>query len=149
MDQATAVFRAPRQEDGDSRLRAAVAAWVDQEADGAGDSAVAAKAEGVKAEPARRRMSRTAGVRSLRLPSRRVRGLRLTRLSGLWRVRRLGPMRLSPRGLPGAGRRQRDAEGWNAGFGERCRGGGAGRPGRVVGARRQEPGCRAGERGRW
>ncbi|MFE4871510.1 serine hydrolase [Streptomyces sp. NPDC056682] len=50
MDQATAVFRAPRQEDGDSRLRAAVAAWVDQEADGAGDSAVAAKAEGVKAE---------------------------------------------------------------------------------------------------
>ncbi|MEV5943001.1 serine hydrolase [Streptomyces sp. NPDC051994] len=52
VDQATAVFRAPRQEDGDSRLRAAVAAWVDQEADGAGDSAVAAKAEGVKAEPA-------------------------------------------------------------------------------------------------
>ncbi len=33
VDQATAVFRAPRQEDGDSRLRAAVAAWVDQEAD--------------------------------------------------------------------------------------------------------------------
>ncbi|MEU9197652.1 serine hydrolase [Streptomyces hundungensis] len=31
MDQATAVFRAPRLEDGDSRLRAAVAAWVDQE----------------------------------------------------------------------------------------------------------------------
>ncbi|MFE9558012.1 serine hydrolase [Streptomyces sp. NPDC006703] len=52
VDQATAVFRAPRQEDGDSRLRAAVAAWVDQEADGAGDSAVAAKAEGAQAEPA-------------------------------------------------------------------------------------------------
>ncbi|MFB7647222.1 serine hydrolase [Streptomyces sp. NPDC056084] len=44
MDQATAVFRAPRQEDGDSRLRAAVAAWVDQEADDAvGEAEGAAK----------------------------------------------------------------------------------------------------------
>ncbi|WP_053727301.1 serine hydrolase [Streptomyces sp. WM6378] len=70
VDQATAVFRAPRQEDGDSRLRAAVAAWVDQEADPK-DEAVsedaasepeaaaepaepenAAKAEAPKAEPA-------------------------------------------------------------------------------------------------
>ncbi|MFI6471883.1 serine hydrolase [Streptomyces sp. NPDC050516] len=39
VDQATAVFRAPRQEDGDSRLRAAVAAWVDQEADPKGEVA--------------------------------------------------------------------------------------------------------------
>ncbi|WP_345259438.1 serine hydrolase [Streptomyces hundungensis] len=44
VDQATAVFRAPRQEDGDSRLRAAVAAWVDQEADDAvGEAEGAAK----------------------------------------------------------------------------------------------------------
>ncbi|MFE3182552.1 serine hydrolase [Streptomyces violascens] len=61
VDQATAVFRAPRQEDGDSRLRAAVAAWVDQEAepkDSASEGAAsgpegAAEAEGAKAEDAR------------------------------------------------------------------------------------------------
>ncbi|MFF3978375.1 serine hydrolase [Streptomyces sp. NPDC001828] len=50
VDQATAVFRAPRQEDGDSRLRAAVAAWVDQEADSpseepSSDNAVAVDAD--------------------------------------------------------------------------------------------------------
>ncbi|MGW1866484.1 serine hydrolase [Streptomyces mauvecolor] len=59
VDQATAVFRAPRQEDGDSRLRAAVAAWVDQEAEPQGPVSEgaasgpegAAGAEGAKAEP--------------------------------------------------------------------------------------------------
>ncbi|MFJ8313094.1 serine hydrolase [Streptomyces sp. NPDC094147] len=51
VDQATAVFRAPRQEDGDSRLRAAVAAWVDRadEASSTGDSE---GAKGESAEPA-------------------------------------------------------------------------------------------------
>ncbi|MEU3499316.1 serine hydrolase [Streptomyces hundungensis] len=44
MDQATAVFRAPRPEDGDSRLRAAVAAWVDQEDAPEGDGAAPTKA---------------------------------------------------------------------------------------------------------
>ncbi|MGW2817846.1 serine hydrolase [Streptomyces sp. NPDC001415] len=46
VDQATAVFRAPRPEDGDSRLRAAVAAWVDQEAESAEPALGGAKAEG-------------------------------------------------------------------------------------------------------
>ncbi|WP_189390107.1 D-alanyl-D-alanine carboxypeptidase [Streptomyces sp. SDr-06] len=45
VDQATAVFRAPRQEDGDSRLRAAVAAWVDQEAEAESDTAGSEGAE--------------------------------------------------------------------------------------------------------
>ncbi|MCT9092984.1 serine hydrolase [Streptomyces sp. ASQP_92] len=44
VDQATAVFRAPRPEDGDSRLRAAVAAWVDQEDAPEGDGAAPTKA---------------------------------------------------------------------------------------------------------
>ncbi|GAA2449017.1 serine hydrolase [Streptomyces mauvecolor] len=59
VDQATAVFRAPRQEDGDSRLRAAVAAWVDQEAEPKGSDSEgaasgpegAARTQGAKAEP--------------------------------------------------------------------------------------------------
>ncbi|MCX5381875.1 serine hydrolase [Streptomyces sp. NBC_00083] len=38
-DRATAVFRAPRQEDGDNRLRAAVAAWVDHEGEAPGAGA--------------------------------------------------------------------------------------------------------------
>ncbi|MFI6050818.1 serine hydrolase [Streptomyces violascens] len=50
VDQATAVFRAPRQEDGDSRLRAAVAAWVDQEADPKGEGSAGAASEGAASE---------------------------------------------------------------------------------------------------
>ncbi|GGT99275.1 serine hydrolase [Streptomyces violascens] len=53
VDQATAVFRAPRQEDGDSRLRAAVAAWVDQEAepkDSASEGAASGPEDAARAE---------------------------------------------------------------------------------------------------
>ncbi|MFI6687899.1 serine hydrolase [Streptomyces sp. NPDC050485] len=54
VDQATAVFRAPRQEDGDSRLRAAVAAWVDAADEGSstGDSEGAEAAEPAAASTA-------------------------------------------------------------------------------------------------
>ncbi|MER0446357.1 serine hydrolase [Streptomyces sp. Edi4] len=45
VDQATAVFRTPRQEDGDTRLRAAVAAWVDQEGEDAESSTGAGAGE--------------------------------------------------------------------------------------------------------
>ncbi|WP_438293306.1 serine hydrolase [Streptomyces sp. HUAS TT7] len=52
VDQATAVFRAPRREDGDSRLRAAVAAWVDQEAEPKGEGPAGAASEGSASESA-------------------------------------------------------------------------------------------------
>ncbi|MEU3375060.1 serine hydrolase [Streptomyces sp. NPDC006660] len=53
-DQATAVFRTPRQEDGDTRLRAAVAAWVDQEGEDAdAESSTDANADAGEGAPGR------------------------------------------------------------------------------------------------
>ncbi|MFE9401991.1 serine hydrolase [Streptomyces sp. NPDC006530] len=71
VDQATAVFRAPRPEDGDSRLRAAVAAWVDQETDapeaegaeGADAAAESAKPGGTEADGASAARGTASGVK--------------------------------------------------------------------------------------